>query len=214
MKNKFTYGLVGAAVLIGGYMVLVESKKDAPVETKDIQVWSLTENQARDMKEIVVTADGQEAKYVRDGDVWRLASEPKRDLKPGDWETAYNNLKTFMASRKVEEKAKDLAKYGLDKPTSTLRWGDEKTPFMFEVGEKNPTGDAYYVHVKQDDTVYTVASYKVDEWARLAKAPPLEPEATPAPAASGAAAPASPAPSAAPAESHDHDHGDHEGHNH
>jgi hypothetical protein len=190
---------VGVAAVLGLYMVGVESKKEAPKDTKDVEVWSLTENQAKDLKTLVFTSGTASATYNRDGDTWRYANDPKRDITPGTWDTAYNNLKTLMATRKVEEKPSDLAKYGLKDPAASIRWGDEKTPYMVKIGEKSPTGDAYFMHTTKDDTVYTVSSWKVDEWKTLATKPPLEPLPTPTPAPSASVAPGhSTAPGAAP----------------
>lgn len=196
-NQKFTLALVGVAAVLGTYMLAVESKKEAPKETKDIEVWSLTENQAKDLSTLVFTAGTAKAVYARDGERWRFSNDPARDISPGTWDTAYNNLKTLMATRKVEEKTTDLAKYGLKDPAATVRWGDEKTPYMLKIGEKSPTGDAYFVHVAKDDTVYTVSSWKVDEWKTLATKPPLEPLPTPTPAPSGSASPGT-TPGAAP----------------
>jgi hypothetical protein len=204
MKNKFTIGLAVAAVALGAYMVFVESKKEAPTESQEVSVWSLSDNQAKDLKTLVVTADGKTATYNRDGEKWRLSTEPKRDIDAANWDTAYKNLKDLTAQRKVEDKASDMAKYGLAKPATTLRWGDEKSPYAFQVGDKNPAGDAYYVHVNKDDALYTISSWKVDEWKKWATNPPLAalPSPTPSPspspkATAASAAPASAAPSPA-----------------
>ena len=199
MKNKFTWALVAAAVGIGAYMVFVESKKDAPTDSHEVAIWSLTENQASDLKTLVVKADGKEATYTREGDTWRYAKEPKRELDSTTWDPAYTGIRTMMATRKVEEKAADLAKYGLDKPTAELRWGDEKTPYHVTVGEKSPLADAYYVRSAKDGTVYTVAQWKVDEWKNLATKPPLAPLPTPSPSPSPSpSAKASATPAATP----------------
>ena len=200
MKNKFTLGLAAVAVALGAYMYFVESKKDAPTESQEVAVWSLTDNQAKDLNTLVVKADGKEATYKREGDQWKLTSEPKREVDVATWDPTYNNLKNLMAQRKVEEKPTDLAKYGLKDPATTLRWGDEKTPYALKFGDKNPAGDAYYMHVAKDDTVYTVSTWKVDDWKKWATNPPLValPSPTPSPSPTSAASPAaSPAPSPA-----------------
>lgn len=202
MKNKFTLGLAAVAVALGAYMFFVEAKKDAPTDSQEVTVWSLTDNQAKDLNTLVVKADGKEAVYNRDGDKWRLASEPKREIDMATWDPTYGNLKNLRAQRKVEEKAADLGKYGLKAPHLTMRWGDEKSPYQLQFGDKNPAGDAYYVHVNKDDTVYTVSTWKVDDWKKWATSPPLLalPSPTPVPSPS-AAAPASPAAGASPAAS-------------
>jgi hypothetical protein len=78
-----------------------------------------------------------------------------------------------------------------------------ETPYAFEVGDKNPAGDAYYVHVKKDDGLYTVSSWKVDEWKKWATNPPLaalpSPTPKPSPVASPSPAPKASAPAASPA---------------
>jgi hypothetical protein len=208
MKNKFTLAAVAVAVALGAYMIFVEAKKEAPTESQEVTVWSLTDNQAKDLNTLVVKAEGKEAKYVREGDKWRLSTEPKRDLDAANWDVPYKNLKDLTAQRKVEDKAADLGKYGLAKPNTTVQWGDEKTPYKLEVGDKNPAGDAYYVHAAKDDAIYTVSTWKVDDWRKWATNPPLaalpSPSPSPSPMASPAAkassAPgASPAASAAPA---------------
>jgi hypothetical protein len=204
MKNKFTLGLAAVAVALGAYMFFVEAKKEAPTDSQEVTVWSLTDNQAKDLNTLVVKADGKEAVYNRDGDKWRLASEPKREVDVATWDPTYGNLKNLRAQRKVEEKATDLGKYGLKEPHLTMRWGDEKSPYQLQFGDKNPAGDAYYVHVNKDDTIYTVSTWKVDDWKKWATSPPLvalpSPTPVPSPSAAAPASPAaSPAASAAPA---------------
>jgi hypothetical protein len=207
MKNKFTLGLAAVAVALGAYMFFVEAKKDAPTDSQEIAVWSLTDNQAKDLNTLVVAADGKEATYRREGEMWRLSTDPKRELDPAAWDVPYNNLKNLTATRKVEEKPADVAKYGLSKPSSTVRWGDDKTPYKLTVGDKNPAGDAYYVQAAKDGAIYTVSTWKVDDWRKWATNPPLaalpspspspSPAASAAPAASPAAAsPAAPSPAA------------------
>ena len=196
-NQKFTTGLIAIAIGLGAYMYFVESKKEIRPDTKDVEVWSLSEGQAMDLKRLVVTADGKTATYTREGDAWKLSEQPKREVDQTNFKSPYDKLRDLMASRKVEEKRKDDAKYGLDKPAATIVWGDDKTPYKLTVGATSPIGDAYFVHVAKDDGIYTVAKYKVDEWKGLVSKPPLLPEPTPTPKPSAAPS-ASAAPSTAP----------------
>lgn len=191
-NQQFTIGLVVAAVILGGYMFFVESKKESPTDTKDVEIWSLSDNQAKDLNTLAVTDGGKTETYTRSGDTWTVASAPGRTVEKTGFESPYNYLKTLTATRKVEDKPSDAGKYGFKTPATVVRWGDDNTKYKIEVGDKTPTNDSYYVHVLKDDGVYTIASYKVDAWKTLVSKPPLAAAPTPAPnAATGAAAPAS-----------------------
>jgi hypothetical protein len=200
-NQQFTIGLVVAAIALGGYMYFVESKKETPTESKDIEVWSVSEASAKDLNTLYVKDVNKEATYTRSGDNWTLQSEPTRQVDKAQFDAAYNPLKNLTASRKVEDRPTDKAKYGLAQPAGIVRWGDQNSKYALEIGDKNPTGDGYYVHVLKDDGVYTIASYKVESWKGLASKPPRvalpspSPSATAAAGASGAA-PASTAPAA------------------
>jgi hypothetical protein len=192
-NQQFTVGLVAIAVAIGSYMYFVESKKEVPADTKDVEIWSLSDVQAKDLNTLAITADGKTATYNRTNDEWKLASEPTRTLEKTGFESPYNYLKNLTATRKVEDKPSDPAKYGFKAPATVVRWGDENSKYKLEVGDKNPIGDAYYVHALKDDGVYTIPAYKIEAWKSLVSKPPLAPLPTPAPtaaAATGAAVPA------------------------
>jgi hypothetical protein len=206
-NQQFTIGLVVAAIALGGYMYFVESKKETPTDTKDVEVWSMSDAAAKDLNTLYVKDVNKEATYVRTGDEWKSQSEPNRQVDKTQFDAAFNPLKNLTASRKVEDRPTDKAKYGFAQPAGIVRWGDQNSKYALEIGDKNPTGDGYYVHVLKDDGVYTIASYKVEAWKGLASKPPLvalpSPSPTAAAGATGAAAPATgaaaPAASTAPA---------------
>lgn len=186
MKNKFTLVTLAVALGLGSYMYFVEAKQKAPTDSTDVAVWSLDDNQAKaaGLDTLEVKSGAKDAVYKLDGDAWHLANQPKRDLRSSDWDTAYNNIKSLMASRKLDAHVKDLGTYGLAKPAIALHWGPASAGYGLEIGDKNPTGDAYFVHCDKDDTIYTVASWKVDSWKQLAENPPLAPLPTPSPSPS------------------------------
>lgn len=210
MKNnqRFTLALAAAAVALGAYMLFVESKQAPPsADANEVTVWSLTENQAKDLDTLEVAAAGKTASYKRDekGD-WRLAAEPKRDLDVA-FKSAYDNLKELKAFREVEAKPADLGKYGLKAPQVTLTWGKPEAGYVLKLGDKNPDGSGQYLWAAKTEKVYTVASYKGDTWKTLATDPPLvplpspipSPSPVPSPSPAASPAPASPAAGASPA---------------
>ncbi|MEB3197197.1 MAG: DUF4340 domain-containing protein [Candidatus Sericytochromatia bacterium] len=209
-NQKFTLGLVAVAVGLGLYMYLVESKGPAPSDSRDVRIWSLSESQASELKRLVVQADSQKSVFVREGDTWKIENLPGREVDQLNFKGPYDKLLDLTASRRLEVKSSEKATYGLDKPTASLTWGQDDSPYRLTFGAVTPSGDAVYTHVVKDDAIYTVPKYKVDEWKNLALTPPLLPPASPSPspAASAAAsgtvpvpASVSPSTSAAPAAS-------------
>jgi hypothetical protein len=238
-NKKFTFGLLAVALALGAYMYFVESKKDAPLDTTDVEVWSLSEAQAGELKRLVMDTGSTKVTYVREGDNWTIPEKKGREVDQINFKGPYDKLRTLHATRKLESKVENKATYGLDHPTGTLTWGDDSSPYKLTFGGTTPTGDAVYTHVAKDDGVYTIAKYKVDEWKNLAFTPPLLPEPSPSPSptkapsaapstvaspAAGAAPAASAAPSASPAATasaapagaakDEHGHGDGHDHNH
>ncbi|MDB5101291.1 MAG: hypothetical protein JWM80_5712 [Cyanobacteria bacterium RYN_339] len=195
-NQQFTIALVAGAIALGGYMYFVESKKETPTDSKDVEVWSLSDAAAKDLNTLYIKDVNKEATYTRSGETWTKSDEPTRQVDKAQFDGAYNPLKTLTASRKVEDRPSDKAKYGFAQPQTVVRWGAADSKYALEVGDKNPTGDGYYVHVLKDDGVYTIASYKVEAWKNLAQKPPLvalpspSPTAAAATGASGAATPA------------------------
>ena len=197
-NQKFTIGLLAVAVGLGAYMYFVESKKEVRPDTKDVEVWSLSEGQAENLKTLKVTSADKTVTFVREGDKWKISEMPDREVDSVNFKAPYDKLKDLTASRKIEEKLTDKVKYGLEKPTGSITWGDAGTPYQLTFGGVNPTADGVYTHVAKDDGVYVIAKYKVDEWKNLVATPPLipptptptvKPSATPAPASPAASGP-------------------------
>jgi hypothetical protein len=63
--------------------------------------------------------------------------------------------------KKVERNVKDLSEFGLENPLRWLEfWIKDEAPVVLEVGDGTPRGDAYYVKIKGEDTLYiTPSSY-------------------------------------------------------
>ncbi|MBO9539249.1 DUF4340 domain-containing protein [bacterium] len=193
MNWKGTLALAAVAGGLLAYAYFVEAKKDAPPaqDTTEVKLWDAKKDAALS-RLLIEDASGHKAEYVRksEADGWRYAPQATHSLETFSWDNPYENLAAFTAERKVEDKATDLAAYGLDKPTLTMALGDAKKPERYKVlvGGKSPMdGASYYVRVNQDPAIYQVSSWKVDGWLKLVSAPPV---ATPSPAPDPAASPA------------------------
>jgi hypothetical protein len=99
-------------------------------------------------------------------------------------------LANLRANRQVTDNPADLATYGLASPRGslTLRTPDGRDHTLL-IGEKGPTDAGYYVKLPNQNTVWLMSTFNVDDIERLVKEPAVEPtpvpSITPSPAAVG-----------------------------
>lgn len=197
MNWKGTAALVAVSLGLGAYAYFVEAKKDAPASTdsQEVKLWDVKADKSINHL-VIVDAAGKKAEYLKksEADGWRFAPKATDSLETFSWDSPYGNLATLTADRKVEDAPKDIAGYGLDKPTLKLLLGDRTKPDRYQVliGSKNPLdGTSYYFRVNQDPAVYQIGSWKVDAWTKLVSAPPVaKPTPMPSPSATASALPA------------------------
>jgi len=194
MNWKGTAALVAVAAALGGYAYFVESKKDAPpsVDTQEVQLWDTKKDTTLDRLLVEDLAASKSAEYTKVASDWHYAPKATDSLDSFNWTSPYDNLATLTASRKVEDNPKNLADYGLDKPTMTIHLGTKAKPDLYRVlvGGKSPLDSAaYYARINDDPAVYEITSYKVEGWQRLVSSPPIaKPTPTPMPAPKASAA--------------------------
>ncbi|MBQ9268323.1 MAG: DUF4340 domain-containing protein [Oscillospiraceae bacterium] len=69
-------------------------------------------------------------------------------------------LTSISAIKLVEEDAKDLAVYGLDKPTATIKtYFTDGSEVDIIIGSQAPVDENYYCMTSESNTVYTIGSY-------------------------------------------------------
>jgi hypothetical protein len=159
-------GLLAAVIVLaalGGALWWSNRKQKAdaakPVADTTTKILSIPEDQ---IKEVTIKKTGAETTVLRKGDdgKWQLA-EPKPQR--ADQDTAkslISSLATLNADKVVEDKAADLAPYGLTAPTldvTVLKKDGKSQDFL--VGDDTPTGGGAYAKLAGDAHVYTIASY-------------------------------------------------------
>jgi hypothetical protein len=114
------------------------------------------------IKEIKVQKTGAETLVLRRDDAkkWSIA-EPKP--LPADQDAAgqvATAIASLSADKTVEDKAGDLAPYGLNSPgmTVTVLRKDGKTDVL-QIGDETPTGSGNYAKLGGDGKVFTIASF-------------------------------------------------------
>jgi hypothetical protein len=97
----------------------------------------------RDKADAIVLAKGAESlELKREGSEWKVARPVPSRSDFSTIEGFLTRLSSSNMSKLVEQDAKDLAKYGLDKPTMTVTIGAGSAKTVLEVG-KTENGDMY-----------------------------------------------------------------------
>ncbi len=117
---------------------------------------------AEDLFRQVEIRKGEEATVLRKADdgKWQLTMPKPLQVDQDAARSLVSSLSSMSSDRLVEEKAADLATFGLEKPTLAvlLTRKDGKTQKLL-VGDETPTGGGFFAKLDGDARVFTVASY-------------------------------------------------------
>lgn len=183
-RNTLIFLVVGLAVI--GLALLALSgggASDAPASPTpqgggplfpDVTMKDVTQLTIRDEASSTETTIRQ-----AEGGAWVLEGREEA-LTQTTIDTAVSNLVNLRAETRFS--ATDLAQYGLDAPTTTIRFTANDQNYSLLIGRKNPGGTRYYALVGDDrETVHLVTgTSEIDGLARYASNPPIvQPTPTP-----------------------------------
>lgn len=141
------------AVLIGAYFLLGTRFSTKADDTGKIELVKLDKEKVQELT--VETGEGRFV-FKKNGTEWELASEKKFNFDNVQIDSIASNITDLFAQRVIEEDAKDLNKYGLDKPVSISVKISDGTTASVEIGDETPTKQGYYIKKKDDSIVYTI----------------------------------------------------------
>jgi len=93
---------------------------------------------------------------AKSGTEWALTKPYKARADFAGAEAVLTSLSSLQMQKIVENEAKDLAKYGLDKPDATITVNGGSTRASLALGKKD--GDAVYAHDLSRPIVFTIAA--------------------------------------------------------
>lgn len=152
--------VLGAATLA---LVLTQPKDDtADSDTSSDTSVSITDYETDDISTLTVTNESGEYTINRLGkEKWGIDSIPEALANSSSYSNAMSNAGGMSAKQVVEENATDLAKYGFDKPTATIKmtFKDNKADDVTcLVGIKYEGENSWYVKTDKSNTVYLVSN--------------------------------------------------------
>lgn len=178
MSKKVRNLIIGAVVLlllIAALVLLLLNPKETAetseeTSTVSSSTVSLVVSEADTVKEITVTnpvgsytierisAATDDAKAV-----YAIAELEGFTENTSEYTSLIGQFCNFSASRLIEENAPDIAKYGLNSPTHTVKLVyDDGTQHEFRIGNQLPTGSGYYMMLDDDKNVYGLVDSKME----------------------------------------------------
>ena len=148
--------VLGGAVWYSNRQKAEEAKKPADTTNK---VLSIPEDQ---FKEVKIQKTGGQPLVLQKGDdgKWQI-TEPKQYRADQDSVSSLvSSLSSLNADTIVEQKAADLAPYGLNKPTmnvTVIKKDGQARDLM--IGDDTPTSSGAYAKLADDPRVFTIASF-------------------------------------------------------
>lgn len=154
--------IVVVALLGGAYYFLSKNKKPNENAAGNNDVVKILDYTADNITQITLqNSDGTFVIVKKDTD-WIMSSPSDFKADASKLSSIAINVSSLVADKVIEEDAKDLAKYGLDKPvqlTLKLKDNTEKTVL---IGSETPTKSGYYVKLKDSGKVYLVSTYTAE----------------------------------------------------
>ena len=158
--------LVAAIVLAALSGVLYWSNHRKPAEdavkvSADAPVKILTLTQADITKVQIKKKSGDEVELEKDSaGKWQIAGAKPLRADQSEVSSMLSTLSSLSSERLIEQKAANLADYGLAQPAAEVNVTekDNKTQKLW-IGDNAPSGNAAYVALAGDPRVFTLANY-------------------------------------------------------
>ncbi|MCD6290333.1 MAG: DUF4340 domain-containing protein [Anaerolineae bacterium] len=184
MRFRNTVILLLVFIALGGYTYFFEIKGNKGVGESttgaNTPIWDVEPAQ---VVQLDVSGPDGSTQLIREGTgPWYLVDISTKAKEPADDARVDRVVEgvAYARATRVFTNTADLKEYGLATPTwraslhlqngkvRTLQWGD-----------KTPQGFSYYVKKDEENTVYIIASYVIEDLERLVREPAYPPTPTP-----------------------------------
>ncbi len=171
--NSLLFAAIVLAALSG---ILYWSNHRKPAESAvkvsaDTPPKILTLTQADIAKVDIKKKSGDEIELAKDNaGKWQIAGAKPLRADQNEVSSMLSTLSSLSSERLIEEKASNLADYGLTQPAVevAVTEKDNKTQKLL-IGDNTPAGNATYVALAGDPRVFTLASYSKTSFDKSAK---------------------------------------------
>lgn len=180
--KKLLIPAVILVVLVGAYLVVSNLPQEEGVQSttqsETIQIFDFKKDDLTEIikengqetlhfryttiqvEEETTKSDGTVEKKMVDRNVWQAIQPEGMNVNSSSIDTIAWNANTLKAQKLIEENPSNLSVYGLDKPVKLTFLLKDGTRNILLVGNKAPTGGAYYAMKEGEPKVYTIGDYE------------------------------------------------------
>ncbi len=189
MNRRTTWILVGALIVLGGLAYVLNANPDAfggptatPTQGGPTVLWTLDPASLEAFSVMDVTQNLTFSASVDASGIWSISQPQPGEADQTQLSSLANSLGALPVNRTITETT-DLTDFGLLSPDYLLEVKQlDGSVLKANVGQKNPSGSAYYVLREGDTNAVLVSSFSLDSLLTLPAKPPL---AIPTPALTG-----------------------------
>lgn len=157
--------LIGIIILLAAATIVILKLDVKPISDAEATpalttkpMIDLLQKTVDEVKSIVITYQGENYTLTKNGDAYTVAEHPDMEISDSLCSTIFTAAATVYAQDVVSDTQDDLAVYGLDAPQCTVEIiYTDGTTFRCNVGNKTPSGNAYYMIVDGDARVLTMS---------------------------------------------------------
>ncbi|HZR98756.1 MAG TPA: DUF4340 domain-containing protein [Chloroflexota bacterium] len=201
MSFRSTAILIAILAVLGAGVYFLEYRPNPNPSGLDpkLQIWSLDKETVQ--RVVARSPEGEQIMEKRPDGLWYLMPQ---DVRADYWRITGTlvRLSNMRGSRRLKDDNTDWAPYGLADPQTALTLRDGAgVDHTLLIGGKSPTEDGYYARQPDDNTLWLIGSFNVEDVQRFVKEPAFEPTPAPSPqpTADGTPTAAAGSPAATPA---------------
>lgn len=158
--------VVALGLLVGAYFFISSKKTADPAASSETTVDKTINVIKVDQDKIIsLSYSNKNGSFTlnKKNNSWTI--EPASELSVDNTvaETSATDMSAVSAEKVIEEKAADLGKYGLDKPTTVKIGTSDGKTYELEIGALSPTNEGIYAKKKGEEKVYLLGSYYLDK---------------------------------------------------
>ena len=148
-------------VLVAAYFILPKVVKDEEEETESYVVTAMSSDA---VTQISFTNEGTEYTCVKEDDIWYSTEDRTLSISQETIDNLVDKAGNITSTTKIEG-VTDFSQYGLDNPLHEVKLTANGTEHTIVMGDYNDITGEYYLYLKGESTVYTVASTVVTPFA-------------------------------------------------
>jgi Domain of unknown function (DUF4340) len=179
MSFRSTAILIAVLAVLGAGVYFLEYRPNPEPSGLDpkLQIWKLDKDTVQ--RVVARSSEGEQIMEKRADGLWYLMPQ---DVRADYWRISGTlvRLSNMRGSRRLKESNTDWAPYSLADPRTALTLRDGAgVDHTLLIGGKSPTEDGYYARQPDDNTLWLVGSFNVEDIERFVKEPAFEPTPVP-----------------------------------